>query len=104
MTRHALPPEFLSRTVRNPEVADHFFSGELKALDLIPRLSRIRCPTLIIGGEDDPVTTINDVADGAAAISPNLVRFHRVADAGHGVFRDRPEEFFSILREFITAA
>jgi proline iminopeptidase len=89
--------------VRNPEVADHFFSGELKSLNLIPQFSRIKCPTLIVGGEDDPVTTIDDVAEAAAAISPSLVQFHRVANAGHGVFRDRPEEFFPILRKFIAA-
>jgi proline iminopeptidase len=103
MTRGAPSPDFLSRTVRHPEVADHFFGRELKSLDLVPHMSRIRCPTLIIGGEDDPVTTIGHIADAAAAISPDLVRFHRFADAGHGVFRDRPQEFFALLREFLAA-
>jgi pimeloyl-ACP methyl ester carboxylesterase len=89
--------------VRNPDLAHFFFSGELKTLDLLPHLSRIRCPTLVIGGEDDPVTTIQDVEEIVAAMSPNLVRFERFRDAGHGVYRDRPEEFFKILREFIIS-
>ena len=102
-TRRPMPPEFVARSVRNPEVADFFFSGELKTLNLLPQLSSIRCPTLVTGGEDDPVTTINDAEDIAAAIPANLVRFERFAGAGHGVYRDRPEEFFRILREFMIS-
>jgi pimeloyl-ACP methyl ester carboxylesterase len=89
--------------MRNPELAHFFFGGELKTLNLLPLLSRIRCPTLVTGGEDDPVTTIQDVEDIASAISPHLVRFERFRDAGHGVYRDQPEEFFKILREFILS-
>jgi pimeloyl-ACP methyl ester carboxylesterase len=102
-TRRRMPPEFFSRCVRNPDLAHFFFGGELKTLDLLPHLSRIRCPTLVVGGEDDPVTTIQDAEEIAAAMPPNLVRFERFRDAGHGVYRDRPEEFFKILREFIIS-
>jgi proline iminopeptidase len=102
-TRRPMPPEFMARSVRNPEVADFFFSGELKTLNLLPYLPSIRCPTFVTGGEDDPVTTINDAEDIAAALPSNLVRFERFADAGHGVYRDRPEEFFRLLREFILS-
>jgi pimeloyl-ACP methyl ester carboxylesterase len=101
-TRRPMPPDFLARSVRNPKVADFFFGGELKTLNLLPHLSSINCPTLVIGGEDDPVTTIHDAEDIAAAIPSNLVRFESFADAGHGVFRDRPEEFFRLLRDFIS--
>ena len=34
---------------------------------------------------------------------PDQVRLVRFADADHGVFRDRPEEFFRLLRDFIAA-
>ncbi len=102
-TRRAMPPEFFSRSVRNPDVADSFFGGELKTLDLLPHLLRIKCPTLVTGGEDDPVTTINDAEDIAAAIPSNLVRFERFPNAGHGVYRDQPEEFFKVLQEFIAS-
>jgi pimeloyl-ACP methyl ester carboxylesterase len=103
LTRKQMSPEFYSRTVRNPEVADFFFREELKTLDLRPHLSRIQCPTLVAGGEDDPVTTIQDAEDVAAAIPSNLVRFERFTNAGHGVYRDQPEKFFEVLREFITS-
>jgi proline iminopeptidase len=66
-------------------------------------LSRIKCSTLVTGGEDDPVTTIDDAEDIAAAIPSNLVRLERFRNAGHGVYRDQPEEFFKVLREFIAS-
>jgi pimeloyl-ACP methyl ester carboxylesterase len=101
--RRRMPPESFSRCVRNPDLAHFFFGGELKTLNLLPHLSRIRCPTLVIGGEHDPVTTIQDAEDIAAAMPPNLVRFERFRDAGQGVYRDRPEEYFKLLREFIIS-
>jgi pimeloyl-ACP methyl ester carboxylesterase len=103
MTRGAMPPEFFSRSLRNPDLGDFFFAGELKTLNLLPHLPRIKCPTLVIAGEDDPVTTINDAEDIAAAIAPNIVRFERFPNAGHGVYRDQPEGFFKLLREFIVS-
>jgi pimeloyl-ACP methyl ester carboxylesterase len=102
-TRKRMPPEFFSRSVRNPDLAHFFFAGELKTLDLLPQLPRIRCPTLVIGGEADPVTTIHDAEDIAAAIPSTLVRFERFPNAGHGVYRDQPEGFFKVLREFIMS-
>jgi pimeloyl-ACP methyl ester carboxylesterase len=102
-TRKRVPPEFFSRSVRNPDLAHFFFAGELKTLDLLPQLPRIRCPTLVIGGEADPVTTIHDAEDIAAAIPSTLVRFERFPNAGHGVYRDQPEGFFKVLREFIVS-
>jgi proline iminopeptidase len=65
-------------------------------------LNRIKCPTLIVAGEDDPITPVADMEEIAAAMRPDLVRLERFADAGHGVYRDRPEEFFRVLRNFIA--
>jgi pimeloyl-ACP methyl ester carboxylesterase len=100
-TRRRMSSDFFSRTVRNPAVADFFFGGELKTLDLLSHLTAVRCPTLVIGGEDDPVVTIEDLEATAAALPAHLVRCERIANAGHGVFRDQPEALFRILRQFI---
>jgi proline iminopeptidase len=35
-TRRTMPPEFFSRSMRNPDLADFVFGGELKTLDLLP--------------------------------------------------------------------
>jgi pimeloyl-ACP methyl ester carboxylesterase len=73
----------------------------LKTLELLSHLTAARCPTLAIGGEDDPVVTIEDVEATAAALPAHLARCERIANAEHGVFRDQPEAFFRILRQFI---
>lgn len=96
-------PDGLARTVFNFEVAEHFINGEQQTYNLFPELHRIKCPTLVLAGVHDPVCPIEDMQEVAEAITPNVVRFERFADAGHGVFRDQPERALKILREFITA-
>ena len=68
---------------------------------MFPELDRIRCPTLVIGGEDDPMHPIESQADLAAALPPHLVQFERFAGCGHGVVQDAPERTMALLREFI---
>ena len=75
--------------------------GESDRFNMFPELDRIRCPTLVIGGEDDPMHPIESQADIAAALPPGLVQFERFADCGHGVVTDAPERAMALLREFI---
>jgi proline iminopeptidase len=91
---------FLERAVRNPAMRLVFFEPELQRLDLLRQLDRIKRPTLIVAGEDDPITPVADIA---VAMRPELVRLERFSNAGHGVYRDRPEAFFRVLRNFIAA-
>ena len=102
-TRNEPPAGFYSRAVRNPAMRLVFFETELGRLDLLHQLDRIKCPTLIAAGEDDPITPVADIEDIAAAMRPDLVRLVRFANAGHGVHRDRPGDFFRELRDFIAA-
>ena len=53
----------------------------------------------MIGGELDPITPVADSQDIAAAIPRAEVRIFE--GAGHGVFRDKPEEAVAVIREFI---
>ena len=94
-------PNANSRTVWNFELMYRFGSGEDQTFDLLPDLAKIRCPTLVMGGEDDPVCPIADQVDIAAAIPRQWVRFERFAGCGHGVYRDDPRRAFAVLREFL---
>ena len=69
--------------------------------NMFPDLHRIQCPTLVIGGEDDPMHPIESQADIAAALPPHLVQFERFADCGHAVVPDAPERAMALLRDFI---
>jgi pimeloyl-ACP methyl ester carboxylesterase len=102
-TRRAPMAGYLERAVRNPDMRLVFFEAELQRLDLLRQLNRIKCPTLIVAGEDDPITPLADMEDIAAAMRPGPVRLARFANAGHGVYRDQPDGFFRELREFIAA-
>jgi proline iminopeptidase len=89
-----------ARTIFREEVGIHFWGDEIRRLDLNPELARIRCPTLILSGELDPLITVRDQEELAAGIAGSrLVVFN---GAGHGVWRDKPEEALATIRGFIS--
>jgi len=92
-------PDVRARVRFRPEVNFHFFGGELKTFDWFDDLNRIRCPTLILAGEVDPIATVLDHEELAAAIAGS--RLEVFSDAGHGVFRDKPDQALAIIRDFI---
>ena len=95
-------PDSTARTKWAYDVLFHFAAGEIGSMDLLPGLAKVRCPTLVTGGEQDPVCPIEDQVDIAAALPAEWVRFERFDECGHGVYRDHPERAFALLREFIT--
>lgn len=94
-------PDVISRVVLKRDVANHFFRGEGFTLDLFPELGRITAPTLVLGGELDPITPVADAEDIAAAIPHSQLRIFE--GAGHGVFRDKPDEAMALIREFVAS-
>jgi len=102
-TRTARDPDMLRRAVSRSEVL-HWFTrpdGESHAFNMFPDLGRIQCPTLVLGGEDDPMIPIECQADIAAALPPHLVQFERFANCGHAVVPDAPERAMAVIRDFI---
>ena len=93
-------PDVIARTRLKLEVGNHFFRNEFMTSDLLPELPNIRCPTLVLGGELDPITPVADSEDIAAAIPQAELRMFE--GAGHGVFRDQPEEAIAVIREFVV--
>src|SRR5712691_11682613 len=94
-----MDPDVIARTRLKLEVGNHFFRNEGLEVDLLPELANIKCPTLVLGGELDPITPVADSEDIAAAIAQAEVRIFE--GAGHGVFRDKPEEAVAVIREFV---
>jgi proline iminopeptidase len=56
--------------------------------NMIPDLARVQCPTLVMGGEEDPMTPVECQADVASALAPHLARFERFPGCGHAVVPD----------------
>ena len=65
---------------------------------LTPRLSRIRCPTLVVVGSKDPLGV-----GGSVIASRNIAgsRLEIVADRGHGLFLEDPVGFNRLVGKFL---
>ncbi len=77
-TRIPRDPDMARRAVNRSEV-QHWFvkpGGEAHTFDMFGDLHRIRCPTLILGGEDDPIHPIESQAGyrSSAAAASRAVR------------------------------
>ena len=95
-----LDPDAAMRPVMNMELlADP--GRFMRSMNLLPGLANVRCPTLVIAGEDDPICTLAAMDDIAAALPAEQVRFERIPKAGHFANLDDPERFFGIVREFV---
>jgi pimeloyl-ACP methyl ester carboxylesterase len=101
--RSSRDPDMARRAVSRSDVLFWFArpAGESHSFNLFPDLHRIRCPTLVLGGEDDPMHPIESQADIAAALPPHLVQFERFANCGHAVVPDAPERAMPIIRDFV---
>jgi pimeloyl-ACP methyl ester carboxylesterase len=95
-------PHGMTRSVLRGDVLFHFFQTGYGDFDFRPELKNVRCPTLVLGGEDDPTTPIEDQEDIAAALPQEWVEFHRFADCGHGAYRDCPDEAIPLIRDFVV--
>ena len=103
-TRIPRDPDMAPRAVSRSDVL-HWFTrpgGESHTFNMFPNLGCIRCPTLILGGEDDPIHPIESQADIAAALPRHLVQFERFENCRHAVIPDAPERAMSVIREFIA--
>jgi proline iminopeptidase len=101
-TQRPQPPEIRERMTRNPAVSEHFSrSGEAFGFDFSDRLGELRCPVMLLAGELDPMTTIEDAEDLAGALPPELLQFHRFPGAGHMLALEQPEAVLALIRDFV---
>jgi proline iminopeptidase len=103
-TRIPRDPNAALRAINRSEVLQWFVKpgGESHTFNMFPDLHRIQCPTLVLGGEDDPIHPIESQADIAAALPPHLVQFERFENCRHAVVPDAPERAMAVIRQFIA--
>ena len=99
-------PDAMKRIVFNVAATAWFNrpGGDGRTFDFLPLLERIQCPTLVLGGELDPMMPIECQRDIAAAIRPDLLSYRAFPDCGHGVVPDAPEEAMALMRDFIQSS
>jgi proline iminopeptidase len=103
-THRPTEPDASERSIVSHEVLSFFErpQGEGVVFDLSAELSRVRCPTLVIGGEDDPITPIEEQQEIIDALPQGLARFKRFPHCGHGVYRDDPAPMLQVISEFLS--
>lgn len=84
----------------NFDLFRHWLLGEQQTFDLRAELSKVERPTLLLAGEDDPVTPVPGARLIAEGIGDNC-QLEVFEDCGHGVWRDQPEAAFASMRRFI---
>ena len=92
-----------SRSNGPVELFDHLIEHIIPIMDLDAEVRAIQCPTLVISGSEDPITTPDDMDDLAAAIPGTLLTFERIAGARHFIADDAPETYFDLIGRFISS-
>lgn len=98
-----LDPQILDRIVEREACALHFNGIEkgLGEFDFLLKLSTLATQTLILAGEDDPITPVAFSEKIMASIPEDLVSLNVYDKCGHGVIEDRPDALDEV-RNFIV--
>ena len=92
-----------ARARRNREVMARFRRGECGPLEVTADdLGTVRCPVLVLGGEDDPASPVTCARRVTSSAQHPALGFHVFADVGHGVFRQAPAQAFALLHAFLA--
>jgi pimeloyl-ACP methyl ester carboxylesterase len=101
-SRGRLDPDVIARMQWNSDATLHWDRNETANVDLRAEAAAVRCPVLLVSGDDDPSCTPAGAEELAASLPQELLEFRRYPGAGHGVVRDRPDALDDIVR-FIKA-
>jgi pimeloyl-ACP methyl ester carboxylesterase len=102
-TQRRQPPEVLARVTRNIEVARQFRMSGQMGFDLRDRLNAIPCPVLVMAGVLDPMVTIDDARELAAALPQDRTTFLEFENAGHMLALEHPDEVVGAMVDFVTS-
>lgn len=100
-TTSPIHPDVLARAITREEVARFYNGGEARTCNLLPDLRNVKCPTLVMGGTDDPITTIDDALDIVRALPAETTTFAPLPGCRHGPMREAPDITTGILRAFL---
>jgi len=93
--------ERLARSIRTIDVNLHYYRHEAPHFDPWSVLAAIRCPVLVLAGEDDPICPLPVVEELASQLPADTTCLVRLPGARHNLFRDRPDLAFPAIRDFV---
>jgi proline iminopeptidase len=87
--------------IRTMEVNLHHHRGEAREMDLRPGLRRVRCSTLVLVGEHDPLVPVEMAQEIVETIPGGRARLTPVPSAAHELFVDNPSVVYGAIRTFV---
>lgn len=75
--------------------------GEVQQFDVVARLGEIAVPTLVIGGDDDPLAPVSRALEPLARGIPNATR-EVIDGAGHFPYAEQPQAFTEAVRRWLA--
>jgi proline iminopeptidase len=76
------------------------FCGFMRTFDLTPKLKKIKCPTLILGGNDDWICPPSQSREIAKHIPHAQLKIFK--NCGHTMAVDVHDQYIKIMKKFIT--
>jgi pimeloyl-ACP methyl ester carboxylesterase len=103
LTSIPLPAEGRADSIHN-RIPLRFFNGEGHTFDLLEDLNHIECRILLLAGEDDAVTPIEDAADIAGRIPAGLLHFVRASPMlAMACSAMTGNALYEVIREFVVS-
>ena len=101
--RRPPPAGALQRMRANPAMWAHF-EATPREVSTVELLGRVSCPTLVLAGEDDPVTPVEQARQILDALTPGLGRLEIFPDCAHGLHIEDQVRFLAAMRGFLAEA
>jgi pimeloyl-ACP methyl ester carboxylesterase len=70
--------------------------------DVLDQLERIDCPTLVCSGELDPMGSVAAAHEIVDALPPGIGRLEVIEGAGHFPWKDAPDRYWPVLKDFVS--
>ena len=93
--------QIIARSIHTTDVNLHYFRHEAPRFDPWSVLTAVRCPVLVLAGEDDPICPLPVVEELASQLPADTTRLVRLPGARHSIFRDRPDLAFPAVTDFV---
>ena len=91
----------MARSIHTTDVNLHYYRHEVSRFDPWSVLTAIRCPVLVLAGEDDPICPLPIVEELASRLPAGTTRLVRLPGARHSIFRDCPDLAFPAVTDFV---
>lgn len=89
-----------TQTKWSHEVLNQAFKGFLREYDLLPKLKKISCPTLVLAGDQDWICSPNQAKAIAKHIPDAVLKIFK--NCGHSIAVDAHTSYIRIIKRFLN--